>query len=91
MLTRKLTQDETVQPGPYNEIKEADVFINCIYLSKPIPPFISMDFLKQGTRNLSVVYVAFLPIRFERLSSPCHGLGVNHSDTMLYYPSPWSD
>jgi len=55
MLTRQFTQDETAQPGPYNAIKEADVFINCIYLSEPIPPFVSTDFLKQGARNLSVV------------------------------------
>ncbi|KAL8710248.1 MAG: hypothetical protein Q9220_005179 [cf. Caloplaca sp. 1 TL-2023] len=46
---------ETAQPGPYKEIREADIFINCIYLDKPIPPFISTDFLKEGKRNLSVV------------------------------------
>ncbi|KAF6225330.1 hypothetical protein HO173_012815 [Letharia columbiana] len=51
----KWDMDETAQPGPYNAIKEADAFINCIYLSEPLPPFISTDFLKQGTRNLSVV------------------------------------
>ncbi len=55
MLTRQFTQDETVQPGPYNAIKEAHVFINCIYLSEAIPPSISTDFLIQGTRNLSVM------------------------------------
>ncbi|MCJ1273424.1 Saccharopine dehydrogenase [Puttea exsequens] len=51
----KWDMDETARPGPYDAIKEADVFINCIYLSDPIPPFISTEFLKQGTRNLSVV------------------------------------
>lgn len=51
----KWDMDETAQPGPYNAIKEADVFINCIYLSEPLPPFISTDFLNQGTRNLSVI------------------------------------
>jgi len=40
--------------GPFREIIEADVFINCIYLSGPIAPFINAQIL-QEKRNLSVV------------------------------------
>ena len=31
------------------------VFVNCIYLDKKIPKFITTEFLKEGKRNLSVV------------------------------------
>ena len=41
--------------GPYPEIVESDIFVNCIYLSKPIPPFVSKDNLKTPGRRLSVV------------------------------------
>ena len=54
-LTSYTKAETAAKPGPYAEIKEADVFVNCIYLSEPIPPFIDVDFLKQGTRNLSVM------------------------------------
>lgn len=41
--------------GPYPEIVESDIFVNCIYLSKPIPPFINLESLNSPKRNLSVV------------------------------------
>jgi saccharopine dehydrogenase (NAD+, L-lysine-forming) len=41
--------------GPYPEIIESDIFVNCIYLSKPIPPFVSRESLKSPNRRLSVV------------------------------------
>ncbi|KAI4677770.1 holo-[acyl-carrier-protein] synthase [Alternaria sp. BMP 2799] len=41
--------------GPYPEIVESDIFVNCIYLSKPIPPFVNKESLKSPTRRLSVV------------------------------------
>jgi saccharopine dehydrogenase (NAD+, L-lysine-forming) len=41
--------------GPYPEIIESDIFVNCIYLSKPIPPFVSKESLKSPNRKLSVV------------------------------------
>ena len=50
--------DETAKGGPFDEIAEADVFVNCIYLSSAsIPPFITKDFLKKKgeARRLSVV------------------------------------
>ncbi|MCJ1317986.1 Saccharopine dehydrogenase [Xylographa vitiligo] len=47
---------ETSQrPGPYEEIVESDIFVNCIYLSKPIPPFINRETLSSPKRKLSVV------------------------------------
>ena len=41
--------------GPFIEIRESDIFVNCIYLSADIPKFVTEDFLKQGPRQLSVV------------------------------------
>jgi saccharopine dehydrogenase (NAD+, L-lysine-forming) len=43
------------KPGPYQEIIESDVFVNCIYLSAKIPPFIDTESLASSSRKLSVV------------------------------------
>jgi len=41
--------------GPYEEILEHDIFINCIYLSSPIPPFITQEMIQRPDYKLSVV------------------------------------
>ena len=41
--------------GPYPEIIESDIFVNCIYLSAKIPPFIDAKSLSAESRRLSVV------------------------------------
>ncbi|KAL8664391.1 MAG: hypothetical protein Q9202_003081 [Teloschistes flavicans] len=51
---------ETARGGPFDEIVEADIFVNCVYLGNaPIPPFVTKDQLRQAgrqaRRNLSVV------------------------------------
>ncbi|KAL8764093.1 MAG: hypothetical protein Q9194_007171 [Teloschistes cf. exilis] len=51
---------ETARGGPFDEIAEADIFINCVYLGNaPIPPFVTKEQLRQagreGRRRLSVV------------------------------------
>jgi len=46
---------ETAKGGPFVEIVESDIFINCIYLSQPIPPFIDTKSLENPNRKLSVV------------------------------------
>ncbi|KAL8818835.1 MAG: hypothetical protein Q9191_007853, partial [Dirinaria sp. TL-2023a] len=45
----------TQKGGPFPEIRESDIFINCIYLDKEIPKFVTEEFLRQGHRRLSVV------------------------------------
>ncbi|KAF9535832.1 saccharopine dehydrogenase, partial [Crepidotus variabilis] len=49
--------DETAKGGPFNEILEVDVFVNCIYLSSKIPPFVTHETIdKAGKgRRLAVV------------------------------------
>jgi len=45
---------ETARGGPFNEIVQSDIFVNCIYLSKPIPPFITQAQL-DGDRRLTAI------------------------------------
>ncbi|QKX56927.1 uncharacterized protein TRUGW13939_04035 [Talaromyces rugulosus] len=48
--------EETKKGGPFKEIvQDADIFINCIYLSAKIPPFINSESLASPDRTLSVV------------------------------------
>ncbi|CAD6591016.1 MAG: Saccharopine dehydrogenase [Tremellales sp. Tagirdzhanova-0007] len=48
---------ETAKGGPFQEILDVDIFVNCIYLSVPIPKFITSDFIAEAgeKRRLSVV------------------------------------
>ncbi|KAJ9632498.1 Saccharopine dehydrogenase [Taxawa tesnikishii (nom. ined.)] len=48
-------QETSKKQGPYPEILESDIFVNCIYLSDPIPPFIEPSHLNSESRVLSVV------------------------------------
>ena len=41
--------------GPYEEIRNHDIFVNAIYLSDPIPPFVNQEMLARPGRALSVV------------------------------------
>jgi saccharopine dehydrogenase (NAD+, L-lysine forming) len=49
--------EETKNGGPFHEILDVDVFVNCIYLNSPISPFITLDQIRAAgkTRRLSVV------------------------------------
>ncbi|KAF2863525.1 Formate/glycerate dehydrogenase catalytic domain-like protein [Piedraia hortae CBS 480.64] len=48
-------QETSARPGPYKEIVDADIFVNCIYLSAAIPPFLDKASLNSPDRRLSVV------------------------------------
>ncbi|SCU95702.1 LAMI_0F03378g1_1 [Lachancea mirantina] len=51
----KWDMKETARGGPFGEIAEADIFINCIYLSKPIAPFINYELLNKPGRRLRTI------------------------------------
>ncbi|PVU99013.1 hypothetical protein BB559_001078 [Furculomyces boomerangus] len=51
----KWDMQETAKGGPFHEIIEADIFINCIYLTSKIPPFITQELIDSPSRNLSVI------------------------------------
>lgn len=48
---------ETAKGGPFSEILDVDIFVNCIYLSSSIPPFLTADQIRAAgkQRRLSVV------------------------------------
>ena len=46
---------ETASGGPFQEVVESDIFINCIYLTQPIPPFVTPETLSSPSRRLSVI------------------------------------
>jgi len=48
---------ETAKGGPFSEILDVDIFVNCIYLNSPIPAFVTRDqIIAAGKqRKLSVV------------------------------------
>lgn len=49
---------ETAKGGPFKEILDVDIFINCIYLTSAIPPFLTHEFIKTvggQNRRLSVI------------------------------------
>jgi saccharopine dehydrogenase (NAD+, L-lysine-forming) len=47
--------EETKVGGPFKEILKHEVFVNCIYLSTPIPPFLTKEMLNNAGRKLSVI------------------------------------
>ena len=64
MKTRKCSDDilkwdmaETAKGGPFQEILDVDIFVNCIYLSSPIPHFLTHKQIEAAgkDRRLSVV------------------------------------
>ncbi|XP_031565807.1 saccharopine dehydrogenase [NAD(+), L-lysine-forming]-like [Actinia tenebrosa] len=47
--------EETKGGGPFPQILKYDIFVNCILLSKKIPPFLTREMLDTDERNLSLV------------------------------------
>jgi saccharopine dehydrogenase (NAD+, L-lysine-forming) len=47
--------EETKAGGPFDEILKHEIFVNCIYLSTPIPPFLTKEMLDHETKKLSVI------------------------------------
>ena len=45
---------DTTAGGPFPEIAASDIFINCVYLHKPVPPFITFDSLAKPGRKLRI-------------------------------------
>jgi saccharopine dehydrogenase (NAD+, L-lysine-forming) len=46
---------ETLPGGPFAEILEHDIYINCVLVQKKIPPFVTADSLVHEDRSLSVI------------------------------------
>lgn len=51
----KWTRQNTHAGGPFPGILGYDIFVNCIFLSKKIPPFLTKEMFQNNTRNLTVI------------------------------------
>jgi saccharopine dehydrogenase (NAD+, L-lysine-forming) len=53
----KWDMEETAKGGPFQEILDVDIFVNCIYLSSSIPPFVTREQIQSAgkQRQLSVI------------------------------------
>ncbi len=47
--------DETRKGGPFAEINDADVFVNCVFVASDLPPFVTIESLSRPGRRLSVI------------------------------------
>lgn len=47
--------EETKKGGPFSEILEHDIFINCVLIRNKIPPFINLEIIKKQHSNLKVI------------------------------------
>ena len=53
--------EETVQSGPFREILDYDIFLNCVFVQSSIRPFLNMQFLEQPRRLAVIVDVSCDP------------------------------
>ncbi|PFX19811.1 Saccharopine dehydrogenase [NAD(+), L-lysine-forming] [Stylophora pistillata] len=85
---------ETQQGGPFEEILQYDIFVNCINLMKKIPPFMTRKVLDTDQRKLSVIVDVSCdvtnpnnPLPFcesvTSLQQPCKTLQLSNSTTPL--------
>ena len=47
--------EETKSGGPFREIAEHEIFVNCVFVDRRIPPFLTRDELAVSARNLSLI------------------------------------
>lgn len=73
---------ETARDGPFKEIVQSDVFINCIYLNEQIPPFIDEKSLNTAERRLSVVVDVSCDI-----SNPFNPIPIYNANTTFTNPT----
>ncbi len=71
----------TGNPGPYKQILEHDIFVNCVLLTDKIPPFVTTDMLAQPGRRLSVIVDVSCDT-----SNPSNPLPMCNVNTTLTHP-----
>lgn len=54
-LILKWDMAETAKGGPFQEVLDSDIFVNCIYLSSKIPHFVDRESLCTSNRRLSII------------------------------------
>lgn len=73
-------RQETQNGGPFQEILEHDVLVNCVFLQNPIAPFLTVDFLSKNDRLRIVSDVSCDP------TSPHNPLPIYKSATTFKKP-----
>ncbi|MEH6824414.1 MAG: saccharopine dehydrogenase [Motiliproteus sp.] len=48
-------QEQTRRGGPFPEINDADILVNCVFVNQPLPPFVTLDSLANDQRRLSMI------------------------------------
>jgi saccharopine dehydrogenase (NAD+, L-lysine-forming) len=48
-------QEDTAPGGPFKEILNYDLFVNCVLAMKPMPPFITRELIEENNHNLKVI------------------------------------
>ncbi len=46
---------ETARGGPFSEIIQHNIFINCVLINTPLPPFVTAELIDRPGRRLSVI------------------------------------
>ncbi|AQZ18854.1 LYS1 (YIR034C) [Zygosaccharomyces parabailii] len=78
---------ETSRGGPFPEIAQADIFINCIYLSKPIAPFINYELLNHPNRRLRTVVDVSADTTNPHNPIPIYNIATVFSDPTVLVPT----
>ena len=47
--------NETKVGGPFPQLLDFDVIVNCVFVQAPLPPFLTLDMLQQPERQLSII------------------------------------
>ena len=47
--------EETKTGGPFPEIMDHDIFLNCVFIENPIPPFINNELIDSSRGNLGII------------------------------------
>ena len=47
--------EETKGGGPFREILDADIYVNCVFVQAALPPFLTKKMLNDSNRRLSVI------------------------------------
>ena len=73
--------EETRRGGPFNEILDHDIFINCVFVSEPIQPFLTHDSLARPRRLSVICDVSCDPL------SAVNPLPIYHQTTSFNHPT----
>jgi len=72
---------ETKGGGPFNQLLEVNVLVNCIYLTAKIPPFLTHEMIEKPGRKLSV----FCDVSCDN-TNPNNPFPIYHDGTTMMKP-----